>query len=98
MIEAGLIQIVRAMIWAGQNICGQPVDPMTDIQVSWDDSYITDAETRRRQMKEDVLDNVIPKWLYVSKYYNLSPEESRALVAETASQAADIPVLKFPEE
>ena len=54
-IEGALVGIVRAILWAAKNLQGAAVDPETPISVDWDDSYITDAETRMSQMRDDAL-------------------------------------------
>ena len=86
-IEAALCQIVRAMLWAGKNILGAPVDPETSLSVNWDDSYISDSETRRAQMKDDVRDGIYPAWRYLTEWYGMSEEEAKAAVAEAGKDA-----------
>ena len=54
-IEAALQGIVRALLWAGHTLLGADIDPDTAVTVNFDDSYITDSETRRAQMKDDCL-------------------------------------------
>ena len=85
-IEAALIQIFRALLWAGKNVLGVDLDPDTAIAINWDDSYITDAETRRRQDKEDALDGFIPKWRYNMTWRGMSEEDAKAAVQQAADE------------
>lgn len=86
-IEAALIRIFRAMLWAGRDILGEPVTPDTEITVNFDDSYITDADTRRAQDKQDALDGFIPKYRYLMEWYGLSKEDAQHTVQEAQEEA-----------
>lgn len=90
-IEDALIQIVRAILYAGKTIIGAPVKPDTSIVVNFDDSYITDSETRRAQQKDDALSGFLPKYRYVQQWYGLSEEDAKKAVQEAATEgtAAD---------
>lgn len=85
-IEKALKQIVRAMIWAGRNICAADVNPDTDIVINWDDAYITDTETRRLQAKDDAMNGFIPKYRYNMLYNGMSENEAKKAVEEAMSE------------
>lgn len=85
-IEAALIQIVRAILWAAKNLLDADVDPETPVSVNWDDSYITDAETRMSQMREDALSGILPRYKYLAARYGVSEEEARKLAEEAAAE------------
>lgn len=57
---------MRAILWAAKNLQGAEVDPETPISVDWDDSYITDAETRMSQMRDDAMSGLLPRYKYLS--------------------------------
>lgn len=95
-IEAALIQITRVMLWAGRYICGVDLDPATEIGVIWDDSYITDSETRRQNMRSDVLQGILPRWKYLMEYYGMSEEEAREAVSEAQAEQAPSAAGLFP--
>ena len=84
-IETALIGILRAILWAAKNLLGAPVDPDTSISVNWDDSYITDAETRVNQMREDALAGLVPRCRYLSARYGISEAEAHRWVQEAAA-------------
>lgn len=94
-IEAALVGIVRAILWTAKNMLGKDVDPDTSISINWDDSYITDAETRMAQMRADALSGLIPKYKYLSSRYGISEEEARKWAQEAQADAQPQETLKF---
>ena len=97
-IEAALLGIVRAMLWAGRTLLGADIDPDTEVTVNFDDSYITDSETRRAQMKDDVLAGFLPKYRYLMEWYGMAEEEARAAVQQAQDEASAAPALGFGGE
>lgn len=85
-VEAALLQIVRAILWAGKNLLGESIDPDTAVTVHWDDSYITDATTRRQQDKDDAVAGFIPKYRYNMEWRGMSEDEARKAVQEAADE------------
>ena len=85
-IEGALVGIVRAILWAAKNLQGAAVDLDTPISVDWDDSYITDAETRMSQMRDDALSGLLPRYKYLSARYGVSEEDARKLAQEAADE------------
>ena len=85
-IEGALVGIVRAILWAAKNLQGAAVAPDTPISVDWDDSYITDAETRMSQMRDDALSGLLPRYKYLSARYGVSEEDARKLAQEAADE------------
>ena len=81
-VEQALQQIVRAILWAGKTILGAAINPEAEITISFDDGYFTDTESQRALMAQDVRDNILPKWRYVSRWYDLDEEAAKELVAE----------------
>lgn len=85
-IESALVSIVRAILWAAKNLQGAGVDPETPISVDWDDSYITDAETRMSQMRDDALSGLLPRYKYLAARYGVSEEDARKLAEEAVNE------------
>jgi len=85
-IEAALLGILRAMLWAGKYICGVRLDENTTLTVNFDDSYIVDTETRRSQMRDDAVQGFLPKYKYVMEFYGLAEDDAKALVAEASAE------------
>lgn len=85
-IETALIGILRAILWAAKNLLGADVDPETSISVNWDDSYITDAETRVNQLRDDALSGLVPRCRYLAARYGLSEEEAHRWAEEAKAE------------
>ena len=96
-IEAALQGIVRALFWAGRTLLGAAIDPDTAVTVNFDDSYITDSETRRAQMKDDCLAGFLPKYQYLMEWYGMSEDDAKNAVREAQSEANAAPALSFGE-
>lgn len=94
-IEAALLQLFRAMLWAGKHLLGVPVDPDTAITINFDDSYISDSETRRQRDKEDALDGFIPRYWYNMEWRGMSEAEARQAVQEAANESGAGDALNF---
>lgn len=94
-IEAALVNIIRAILWAAKNLLGKDVDPETSISVNWDDSYITDAETRMAQMRADAMGGLIPKYKYLSARYGISEEEAKQWAQEAKADAQATEEISF---
>ena len=62
--------------------------------VNWDDSYITDAETRMTQMRDDALSGLLPRYKYLSARYGISEEDARRLAQEAKDESRQ-PELAF---
>lgn len=87
-IEAALLQILKAILWAGKSLLGADVDPDTPITVNFDDSYIMDSATRRAQDKDDALSGFIPKYRYNMEWRGMSEEEAKKAVQESSDETA----------
>lgn len=97
-IESALIQIFRAMLWAGKNILGEAVDPDTSITINFDDSYIIDTESRMAQMKDDAAQGFLPKYKYLMERYGFDEKRARQMVAEADAENRQEPSLSFGAE
>ena len=86
------------MLWIGQNLLGAAVNPETPITINFDDSYITDAQTRRAQDKDDSVSGFIPKYRFNMEWRGMSEEDARAAVQEASEESnAGTELLTFGE-
>lgn len=83
-VERHLQQLVRAILWAGKNIMGQPVDPDTDVTVVFDDGFIIDKEAERERDRQDVRDGLMQKWEFRVKWYGEEEADAKAAVGDGA--------------
>lgn len=77
---------MKAILWAAKNLLNADVDPETAISVDWDDSYISDAETRMAQMRDDALSGLLPRYKYLAARYGVSEEEAHKLADEARTE------------
>jgi A118 family predicted phage portal protein len=96
-IEAALIRIFRALLWAGRELLGAPVDPETEVSINWDDSYITDQESRLATMREDALSGLIPRYRYLMARYGLNEAAARQMAQEAQEDSQSGEPLGFGE-
>lgn len=94
-IEAALLQILRAMLWVGKVLTGAPIDENAAVTINFDDSYISDAETRRQRDKDDAMDGFIPKYRYNMEWRGMSEDDAKRAVQEAASETADYEPMGF---
>ena len=94
-IEAALLQLFRSMLWMGKNLLGAAVDPDTPLTINFDDSYITDSQTRRAQDKDDALSGFIPKYRYNMEWRGMSEAQAKAAVQEAMNEGGGTNSLTF---
>ena len=79
VIEAAIKDIVRAILWVGQNIQGASVDPDTPVMVQFSDGYITSDEEKRAQDISDVRDGLMQPWEYRVRWYGEDETTAKAM-------------------
>lgn len=84
VIEQALQSIVRAILWAGKNILGEPVDPESAIVVEFSDGYIVSDEEKRAQDIQDVRDGLMQPWEYRVKWYGEDEITAKAMAQASA--------------
>lgn len=94
-IEAALLQLFRSMLWMGKELLGAAVDPDTPLTINFDDSYITDSQTRRAQDKDDALSGFIPKYRYNMEWRGMSEAQAKAAVQEAMNEGGGTNSLTF---
>lgn len=94
-IESALLQLFRTMLWMGKALLGAEVDPETEVTINFDDSYISAAETRRQQDKDDCLSGFLPKYRYNMEWRGMSEEQAKAAVREAQEEAGAAEPLTF---
>ncbi len=81
VIEKALQQIVRAILWAGKEILGQPVNPDAQVTVNFEDSYIIDKESERQRDLQEIRDGIMQKHEYRMKWYGEDEATAKKMVA-----------------
>ena len=70
-------------------------DENAAVTINFDDSYISDAETRRQRDKDDAMDGFIPKYRYNMEWRGMSEDDAKRAVQEAASETADYEPMGF---
>lgn len=69
IVERALQDMVKAILWAGAAILGQPVKPDAKVTVNFDDSYVIDKESERLRDQQEIRDGIMRRWEYRIKWY-----------------------------
>ncbi len=85
VIADALKTIVRAILWAGREVLGQPVNPDAQVTVNFEDSYIIDKEAERERDRQDVRDVFMLPEEYRAKWYGETLEEARKTLGQKPS-------------
>ncbi|HWQ76566.1 MAG TPA: hypothetical protein VN441_14735 [Syntrophomonas sp.] len=91
VIERALKGLVRAILWAGKEILGQPVNPDAMVTVNFEDSYIIDKESERVRDLQEIRDGIMQKWEYRCKWYGEDEATAKAMI-----QPEDNDLMGFP--
>ncbi len=78
VIEQALQSIVRAILWAGKNILGKPVDPETAIVVVFSDGYIVSDDEKKAEDRQDIISGIMQRWEYRVKWYGEDEATAKA--------------------
>lgn len=85
-VRSALVGIVRAMLWAGEEVLGERLDSMCTISVRFEDSVFLDRETERERDRRDVLESIMPRFEYRMKWYDEDEKTARRMAAQSDSK------------
>lgn len=88
IIEDALRKITRAILWAGKEVLGQPVNPDADIAVTFDDGYVIDKESERLRDLAEIRDGILQKWEYRVKWYGEDETTAKRLAGDAQTDNA----------
>lgn len=87
VIRGAIQDVVSALLDAARIHLGEEIEEdFGAVSVSFDDSIITDTQTEKALMLSEIAAGVVPKWMYLERFYGMSEEEARA---EVGAEAAD---------
>lgn len=84
-IERALQGVVKAILWAGKEILGQPVNPDAKITINFEDSYVIDKESERLRDLQEIRDGLMQKWEYRMKWKGEDEATAKAMVGAEVS-------------
>ena len=82
VIENAATAILKAVMFAAKEYLGADINPDAEIEIKFDDSYITDQESKREQDRIDVRDGLMLPWEYRMKWYGETEEEAKAVLED----------------
>lgn len=78
-------RLLTALVECARVHCGASVsEGFSPVSIAWDDSIITDTQADKTQMLAEIAAGVVPKWMYLVRFYGLSEEEAKAAMPEQA--------------
>lgn len=84
-IEQALKQLVKAILWAGKEILGQPVNPDAAVTVNFEDGFIIDKEAERQRDLQEMRDGILQKYEYRMKWYGEDETTAKKMVGADLS-------------
>lgn len=85
VIEQALIRLTRAILWAGKEILGLPVNPDAKITINFEDSYVIDKESERLRDLQEIRDGLMQKWEYRMKWKGEDEATAKSMVGAEVS-------------
>ncbi|HIS39946.1 MAG TPA: hypothetical protein IAC12_03775 [Candidatus Aphodovivens avistercoris] len=78
-------RLLTALVECARIHMGAPVaEGFEPVTVAWDDSIITDTQADKAQMLAEIAAGVVPKWMYLVRFYGMGEDEARAAMPEQA--------------
>jgi len=87
VLRETLIDLMRGILYLDQSVGGYTGDiEALEFDVHFDDSVIVDDNKRLEDLKNDVIDGLIPKWRYVAAKYQIGEDEAKEWVGEASQE------------
>jgi A118 family predicted phage portal protein len=80
VIAQALKDIIRAILWVGRNLQGQPVDPDATIKVEFSDGYIVSDEEKKAADLQEIRDGIKKPWEYRVRWYGEDEATAKAIL------------------
>lgn len=76
-------RLLTALCECARANCGASIaEGFAPVTIAWDDSIITDTQAEKTQMLSEIAAGVVPKWMYLVRFYGKSEEEAQLLMPE----------------
>lgn len=76
-------KLLTALVECARIHCGvQVAEGFKPVTIAWDDSIITDTQAEKTQMLAEIAAGVVPKWMYLVRFYGKSEKEAQAAMPE----------------
>ena len=82
-----LVDMMKGVLHLEKSVGGYSGDPEAlDYYVHFDDSIIVDDSKRLEDMKNDVLDGFVPKYMYIAEKYHITDDEAKKWLSEAQQE------------
>lgn len=82
----GLTVLLTSLCECARIHCGANIEEgFEKITIQWDDSIITDTSAEKTQMMAEISAGIVPKWMYLVRFYGMSPDDAKAEAPEQAT-------------
>ena len=72
-------RVAAALLTCARIHCAAPVpEDFGDVDVQFDDSIIVDTQTEKATMLDEIAAGVVPRWMYLERFYGMPEEQARA--------------------
>ena len=76
-------RLLTALCECSRIHCGATVEEgFKPVEVVWDDSIITDTSAEKTQMMAEVAAGIVPKWMYLARFYGMTEEDAKLAAPE----------------
>lgn len=86
VIRGAIQDVVCALLDNARIHCGADIEEdFGPVSVAFDDSVIADTESEKAMMLSEIAAGVVPRWMYLHRFYGMSEEEARREVGAEVS-------------
>lgn len=82
VLRRSIVAICRAALHAARAHLNQSLGDEGAIDVHFDDSIITDTQSDKKMMLDEIAVGVVPKWMYLVEFYGMTEEEAKAEIGQ----------------
>ena len=85
LVRSLVVGLLTALCACARAHCGADIEEeVSPVEITWDDSIITDTQAEKQQMLAEIAAGVVPKWMYLREFYGMGEDEARAAAPEDA--------------
>ncbi len=82
--------LLECLLACQRMLNGWPAPDECDVRVDFDDSIIQDTASEKAQMMAEVSAGIVPKWMYLERFYAMDEAEAKAMAPEPEPMDMDM--------
>lgn len=87
VLRETLKNLMKGILYLDKSVGGYSGDPeAVEYEVHFDDSVIIDDNQRIAELKQDILDGLVPKWRYIAEKYQIGEDEAKAWLEQAMAE------------